>query len=324
MKNAWAALLLADRSASLRLLVLRDLLGRGDDDSEIRELEAARMQDPLLVSLLDAQSESGAWAAQSGYGSRGVLQGTAQALLRLGALGLDAGQAAVRRGAEFLFTQQNEDGSWPLVSDLEPGDRYGSYDMIPLQTAMPLRGLAAVGYATDVRAERAYEWLLDQRLDDGSWPTGRAAGVFGRVAEYRRLPQSRWGCRSNTTGALLCLANHPQRCTSPEAQGALDHLLARKTRERQDFGFEAARIIGAEKASGLFTYFARFDIALLLSLCWRTGGSREDERVSDVVRTILSWQGEYGLWEYLPRPQASRWVTFDVLRSLSRLEVVDP
>jgi hypothetical protein len=30
-------------------------------------------------------------------------------------------------------------------------------------------------------------------------------------------------------------------------------------------------------------------------------------------------QGRYGLWEYLAKPQAGRWVTFDILRSLSRL-----
>ena len=34
------------------------------------------------------------------------------------------------------------------------------YHMIPLQTALPLLGLAWAGYAEDPRAERAYDWLL--------------------------------------------------------------------------------------------------------------------------------------------------------------------
>ena len=80
-----------------------------------------------------------------------------------------------------------------------------------------------------------------------------------------------------------------------------------------------ARTIGAEKASGLFTYLARFDMALLLDLCWRVGASLEDERVADLVAHIKSLQGTYGLWEFQPKPQVSRWLTFDVLRSLSRL-----
>jgi hypothetical protein len=195
--------------------------------------------------------------------------------------------------------------------------------MIPLQTALPLRGIAAAGCATDPRAEQAYEWLLEQRLDDGAWPTGIASGVFGRVAAYRRLPLSRWGCRSNTTGVLLCLAHHPQRRSGKPAQRALDHLLANETRERQNFGFEIARAAGAEKANGLFTYFARFDAALLLHLCWRVGVSMSDDRVADLVDYVRGLRGPYGLWEYQPLPQMSRWVTFDVLRSLAGLRALN-
>jgi hypothetical protein len=39
-----------------------------------------------------------------------------------------------------------------------------------------------------------------------------------------------------------------------------------------------------------------------------------------MVSFVRQAQGSYGLWEYNPRPQASRWVTFDLLRSLSRLD----
>lgn len=44
-----------------------------------------------------------------------------------------------------------------------------------------------------------------------------------------------------------------------------------------------------------------------------------DERVDGVVQFVQSLQGNHGLWGY-QKPQASRWVTFDVLRSLSRLD----
>ena len=193
--------------------------------------------------------------------------------------------------------------------------------MIPLQTALPLRGLAACGYATDPRAERAYDWLVAQRLEDGAWPTGIAAGgVQGYVAGYRRLPHSRWGCRSNTTGALLCLAHHPKRRTGPEMRRGLDLLLGRETRERQFLGFETARLVGAEPARGFLTIFARFDLAQVLDLCGRAGLGLEDERVRDLANFVRAQAGPYGLWEYQDKPQVSRWVTLDVLRSLKRLE----
>ena len=198
------------------------------------------------------------------------------------------------------------------------------YSIISLQTSLPLRGLAACGYATDPRAERAYDWLLAQRLPDGAWPTGIASGNYGYVAGYRRLAHSRWGCRSNTTGALVCLALHPARRAAAKRRGAaLDLLLGRETREAYVLGFEVARTIGAEPAHGFLTTFARFDAAQVLDLCWRIGASADDPRVADLVAFVAGLQGPDGLWEYAGRPQAARWVTFDVLRSLARLRAAE-
>jgi len=227
-------------------------------------------------------------------------------------------------GLSYLFSQQQADGSWPLAEEAALTDGNGElpaderYSMIPLQTAFPLRGLAACGYATDPRAERAYEWLLAQRLDDGAWPTGIAAGVYGFVAGYRKLIGSRWGCRSNTTGALLCLALHSERRTSEPARRALDLLLGQERRELASLGQEAARLVGAEPAHGFFTYFARFDLALVVELCGRVGLSKDEPRLADLLEFIHSLQGEYGLWEAPSWPQATRWLTFDLLRSLGR------
>ncbi|MBN1286976.1 MAG: hypothetical protein JXB47_16370, partial [Anaerolineae bacterium] len=248
----------------------------------------------------------------------GVLQATARALSRLGYLGFGPDYPAVQRGAEFVFAQQRADGAWPLVSAAVKVD--GGYDIMALQTSIPLRGLAACGYAADPRAEKAYDWLLAQRLPDGAWPTGIAAGNYGFVAGYRRLAHSRWGCRSNTTGALICLALHPARRKSPEARRALDLLLGRATRDAHNVGFEVARLIGVEPARGWITTFARFDPALVLDLCARVGAGRDDARVADLVTFVRGLQGPYGLWEYGARPQASRWVTFDLLRSLAQLD----
>jgi hypothetical protein len=318
-------------------LVLTELLGRSDEDGEVQELAAMREQDPLIVHLLRAQAEDGSWAADGLHWQGDRLRATWLALMRLGYLGFgssgERAHPAVRRGAEYLLSQQLSDGAWPLPGNVEDSRQEASagrgmsagqgaregYSMMPLQTALPLRALAACGYAGDARVERAYDWLLGQRLPDGAWPTGKASGVYGYVAGYRRLAHSRWGCRSNTTGSLICLALHPQRRTGPEARRALDLLLGRETRERQPLGFEVARLAGGEPVRGFLTFFARFDLALVLDLCWRIGASLEDERVSDLAGYVWGQQGAYGMWEYTPRPQLSCWVTFDLLRSLSRL-----
>ena len=322
----WFPLLLADPSPCFRLLVLRELLGRPADDPEVHETSDLRETDPLVTDLLALQEPDGTWRGPDVTARGEPITSTSQALMRLGYLGFGVDHPAVRRGAEALFSLQQADGSWPILvgeSDVDGEGTLGEhegYAMVPLQTAIPLRGLAACGYATDPRAERACAWLLAQRLPDGAWPTGIAAGNYGRVAGYRSLAHSRWGCRSNTTGALICLALHPQHRTGPEAHRALDLLLGRETREQQTLGYEVARLIGAERARGFLTYYARFDLALILDLCWRVGVSPEDGRVAELVAFVRDLQGPRGLWTYAPRPQASRWVTLDLLRSLSRLD----
>lgn len=325
----WLPMLLADPSPCLRRLVLRDLFHRPEHDPELRELASQLETDPLATQILELQDADGSWKiglSAPGTAGGGHIYSTAFALTRLGFLGMDRSHPSIARAAEYLFGRQLPDGSWPLgkYDSRTDGDRElparERYSMIPLQTALPLRGLAACGYACDPRAERAYDWLLSQRLPDGAWPTGISADVYGGVGGYRRLAHSRWGCRSNTTGALICLALHPKRRTSEPARRAIDHLLGQESRDAFVVGCEVARLTGAEMPRGFLTYFARFDLGLIADLCARVEISKEDPRVADLLSFLISLRGKYGLWEYKLRPQISRWLTFDLMRSMACLD----
>jgi hypothetical protein len=319
LENGWNALLLADPSACLRWLVLRRLMARPADDDEVVELASERVNDSLVRELTTLQLDDGSWPAQAAVGHGGKVQRTAQALMRLGYLGFDHDLPAVAKGADFLFSFQERDGSWPLSLEQESRKKYSNYDQIPLQTALPLRGLAACGYAAHPASERAYEWLMSMRLDDGAWPTGYIGGNRGYVAGYRRLAHSRWGCRSNTTAALLCLAAHPQRRHSAEAERGLDLLLGRETSEKRPIGNDVARTLGFEPVKGFFTYYGVFDLALILKLCAQIGASVDDQRVAHLLSITRETQGDHGLWPYGQNPAASRWITFDLLHTLADL-----
>ncbi|MFX1561145.1 MAG: prenyltransferase/squalene oxidase repeat-containing protein, partial [Promethearchaeota archaeon] len=312
----WVPLLLADRSPSLRYLVLTELLGRKSDDNEVKELVALRKEDPLVAPLLSLQKGKGNWKDldQAGYTIGGSVRATSAALMRLGYLGFEENHPAIKRGAEYLYSKQRKDGSWPLperVSDFEY-DR-GPYTMSPVQTSIPLLGLLMCGFGEDPRSELAFEWLLDKRNEDGTWPAGMAGDVYVRIAGYRRLSHSQWGCRTNTTQSLLCFAYHPKRRNSIEARQALDHLLGRETRDRNNLGFNVARYIGVEPHRGGLTYHAKFDSALILDLCSKVGANRADQRVDDLIKWILKQQGQYGLWDYSSHPEATRWISYDIL-----------
>ncbi len=316
---AGAELLLADPSPCLRLMVLRTLLGRPSPDPEVKELERLRRRDPLYADLVRLQEKDGSWSTLGRDFHAGRIFTTSMAVARLAFLGFGPDDAAVKKAADFLFRRQLSDGSWPLSDEYgEPGD---GLTMSPLQTALPLGGLSRAGFAEDPRAEKAYAWLLSKRLEDGAWPAGLRSGVYRGIAGYRRLPHSRWGCRTGTTAAVVCLSLHPGRRRSAEARQAMDHLMARETREASTVGFDAARLLGFEKARGELTFYQAFDPALILSLCARMGITvKEDERAADLARFIRSLAMPSGLWEYSANLAASRWVSFDIARSLTAVE----
>jgi hypothetical protein len=314
-------LLLADPSPCLRLLVLQELLHRPRHDPEVMELNELMITDSLIQELLEKQNVDGSWEGKdfitSAYTDK--INTTSMVLTKLGFLGIHSDHPSIKKGIEYLFSCQRPDGSWPIPQGrMKSVD--GGYSMIPLQTAFPLKGIASCGYSSDKRADSAYDWLFEQQLEDGAWPAGIKAGTRGFIAGYRKLPHSKWGCRSNTTAVLSVLALHPKHRIGKPAKRALDLLLSRETKERHTLGFEVARMIGVEPFQGYFTHYAKFDVAFLLNLCWRIEASKDDERISDIIEFICDNQGEYGLWEYIPHPQATRWITFDLLRSLSRID----
>ncbi|TXT67682.1 MAG: hypothetical protein BAJALOKI1v1_30045 [Promethearchaeota archaeon] len=318
----WIPILLTDPSASLRFLVLKNLLNRTDDDKELKELKTLREMDPLITNLEKLQKSDGSFSSIENIqiSTKHNLHLTSMVLQRLGYLEFDSTNSIVRKAVEYIFSKQNADGSWPLEINTERDDEEIGYQMIPNQTSIPLLGLAMSGYATDARAEKAYNWLLENRLEDGSWMTGISAGNCGGVAGYRKLPHSQWGCRSNTTAALSCLAYHPKLCKSEATKRALDLVLGTNIKNKSTMGFYLARWLGLEPYFGQITYMAKFDIAHLLRLCWKIGASIHDTRISEFIEFVRSLQGKFGLWESPNYPRITRWLSYDLLYSLSNLE----
>jgi hypothetical protein len=98
-------------------LVLRDLLDRPETDEEVRELKRLQEDDPMVLKFLELQNEDGSFrGGEGGGGILGVIRLTAQALMGLGYFGLGPDNPAVRRGADYLFAQQQPNGAFPLIT----------------------------------------------------------------------------------------------------------------------------------------------------------------------------------------------------------------
>ncbi len=101
---------------------------------------------------------------------------------------------------------------------------------------------------------------------------------------------------------------------------AKEKLLANEYHYAHTLGFEVARTIGAVPVRGFGTLYKRYDVGPMLDLSWRMGANTSDERIAEQAKFVEELQGPYGLWDFPSNPEASRWITFDLLRSLSRLD----
>lgn len=305
-----ATLLLGDPSPSLRWRAARELDGATDEDDEVTTWRTEIDENAEIAALVKQLAAADTRPYIAGY-----------LLCQLAYLGYHG--PAMAAAVETIFGLQQPDGSWS-TPPAGPGPTEGPR-FVTMQTVVPLRGIAAAGFATDRRAERAYEWLLGVRLQDGSWPAGPKAdlGQAGRPTppekEYRRLTRG-LGCRSATTGAVACLAMHPERRRSEVARIGVDHLLARETRDASTLGWEVSRLVGLERAMGQVTFYATFDLAFLLDLASRCGVSVQDRRVHDLVDYLETLRGPYGLWQHAAHPQLAGWLSLDLESSLRRLE----
>ena len=316
------ALLYGDPSPSLRWRTAVELDGAAKREADVKAWQAEIGATPAVGALLERLAAA-ADAKAAGY-----------LLCQLAYLGYRGPELAA--AVEAMFASQQPDGSW-AVGPVDDEPRRGKKPrttpsrppaegprFITMQTVVPLRGIAAAGFATDPRAERGYEWLLLQRHLDGSWPAGPKADLGGPgkpsppEREYRQLTRGE-GCRSATTGAVACLALHPERRRSEAARIGVDHLLARETRDEAAIGWEVSRLVGLERAMGGITFYVTFDLAFLLDLASRCGVSPEDRRVRELVAYLEKLRGRYGLWAHHAHPQLARWLTFDLESSLRRL-----
>ena len=197
-----STLLLGDSSPSLRWRAARELEDANDEDADIRSWRTEIDQSAEIGALLTQLAAAETRPYLAGY-----------LLCQLAYLGYRG--PATAAAVERIFSRQQPDGSWS-TPPTSPGPIEGAR-FITMHTVVPLRGIAAAGFATDPRAEHAYERLLNFRLPDGSWPAGPKAdlGKDGRPTqlerEYRRLTRG-LGCPSATTGdaAVLLAAARPR------------------------------------------------------------------------------------------------------------------
>jgi hypothetical protein len=180
-QNYWKKILKADPTDLLmqeagdqdKYYILREIMEKPEDDTEVSNL-----RNTLVDEILAKQMENGSWNNQP----YDYTNGTTHQLMKLMELGLSPEDAPIKRGTDYLFQCQAEDGSFVqgeircvCGTDKDPVAR--NFPVIksnPIVTNAALLALARTGYGDDSRVEKGYEWLCSWQEEDGSWSSPRA------------------------------------------------------------------------------------------------------------------------------------------------------
>jgi hypothetical protein len=144
---------------AIRYFTLRDIMGRSENDGQVKEAKAAIMLSGPVPVILAAQKPDGYWDKPgAGYGPK--YRGTQWAIIFMAQLGADGSNPKVRAGCEYVL-------SHAIASN-------GSFSAngTPSGFAHCMAGnlgaaLIDLGWLDDQRLKAAVEWLAQTITGDG-------------------------------------------------------------------------------------------------------------------------------------------------------------
>ena len=190
-----------------RYYILREIMDKPEDDAEVSSLRKE-----LVDEILVKQMENGSWNGKA-YDYE---NGTTHQLMKLIELGLSAQDAPVKKGTDYLFQCQVENGSF-----VQGRTRCGVNESNLVQTNAVLLALARTGYGDDPRVAKGYQWLCNWQDEDGSWLSPRAKSSREQGEGY---PHPSCGIHA-TCNALLGLSATEKTRQSQAAQRGAEFIL---------------------------------------------------------------------------------------------------
>jgi hypothetical protein len=186
-------LLESDRSQpAVCYYTLRDILGRDENDKEVKAAKAAIMASGPVPVILEAQHPGGYWGKPPGY------TGTMPALFYLAQFGADGADPRIRAGCEILLSRYIDGNGAPLGGLSLKGTPSGfNYCTASMMAA----ALIDFGWLDDRRLRTALEWLVQTITGEKS---GKLSPPFACYNRNANLP-----CAWGAINAMLALNKVP-------------------------------------------------------------------------------------------------------------------
>ena len=306
----------------VRYFALRDLLGRPEDDPDVREARSAIMAQGPVPRILEAQHPQGYWVKPGG-GYWPSYRATVWQIIFMAELGADPQDEHLKRGCEYLLSHSlAKNGAFSM-----------SERPIPSKAIHCLNGdliyaLTRLGYEDDPRLQSAIDWQARAITGAGQvqyYKSGTTGPDFACVANLGQ--PCAWGATKAMKG--LAAIHHRMHNTAVKRaiKAGLEFLLSHDPAVA-DYPFTERVNSSWFKFGFPLSYIC--DVLETVSVLVKIGHG-DDPRLAKALQLILDKQDSQGRWkmerslngkmwaDIEAKGQPSKWITLRVLRLLSML-----
>ena len=317
--------LLEQDTPSVRYFTLIDLLGKSENNSEVRDTKSEIMKLGVIPKILEKQKPEGYWGISEDFYMRSKYKGTVWSYLILAQLGTDGNDERIKNTSEFIL-QHSQDpisGGFSVVSSKKGCGLPGK--VIPCLTGNMIWSLIRFGYLNDHRVQKGISWITNyQRFDDGTQNLPKDYPYKSHKACF-----SKHSCHMGVVKILKALAEIPRNKQTTDVKetidNAVDYLLLHHIYKRSH------NLSKVSKPGWLrlgFPHMYQTDILEILDILTKLG--IRDERMQDAVDIVISKQNDSGQWSLEntfngrfqanieTKGQPSKWITLSALRMLQR------
>jgi hypothetical protein len=303
--------LLEDDTPAVRHMALRLLLGRPEDDPEVRAALRAAMGTRPIADILASQHPNGYWV-KPGPGYSPKYTGTVWQLIFLDQLGADPDDNRIQAACEYVLSHATvESGGFGCSGSQDDRRPPPPSSVIHCLNGNLLRALIGFGRLEDERVLRAIDWqarsITGEDLDR-YYRSGTSGPGFG-CASNEYLP-----CAWGAIKALSALARIPPEHREPHVERAIEQgtaFLLGHDPAVADYpaGWGNARPNGSWFKLGFPSGYVADVLQNLQVLCEL--GYARDASLRSAVEWLLSKQDGQGRWKNQYAYNGKTWGDFE-------------
>ena len=268
---------------AIRYYTLRDILGRDENNKEVKAARAAIMTSGPVPVILAAQHPEGYWGERPRY------TGTMPALVFLAQLGADGADPRIRAGCEFLLSRY-----------IASNGRLGGLSLKVTRgfsycfTGSMGAALIDLGWLNDQRLQTAMEWLAQAITGEGAANgSSRESPPFACSGRNANMP-----CAWGAIKAMIALSKVPPAYRTKNMQEAIkrgvDFLLSHDPAVA-DYPFGRGNRPSSTWFKFCYPLRSEADVLQNLEVLIALGQAK-NPKLANALDLVISKQNQQGRW----------------------------